>query len=128
MDVLSVHQSSKQAKAKKKSKPIKVVYISNPLKVNTTVSNFRALVQELTGRDSSLGGDTGRFSIDDAGDHQTVPVQAMKQVGDDYAREVPQIDAFEIQELPEVEPFDDDIFNFQMLENFEGFLPFFSIC
>ncbi|KAJ1286973.1 hypothetical protein BS78_03G393800 [Paspalum vaginatum] len=31
-------------------KPIKVVYISNPMRVKTSAAGFRALVQELTGR------------------------------------------------------------------------------
>ncbi|KAL5799384.1 hypothetical protein ACOSQ4_032268 [Xanthoceras sorbifolium] len=33
-------------------KGVKVVYISSPMKVETCASNFRALVQELTGKDS----------------------------------------------------------------------------
>ncbi|CAL9046189.1 uncharacterized protein LOC135674035 [Musa acuminata AAA Group] len=41
-----------QAKAKKK--PIKVVYISNPMKVTTSAAKFRGLVQKLTGRDSNV--------------------------------------------------------------------------
>ncbi|KAI3994006.1 hypothetical protein MKX01_003019 [Papaver californicum] len=52
-------------KCKKISKPIKVVYISNPMKVKTCVSEFRSLVQELTGRDSdisSLSFDRSRFT------------------------------------------------------------------
>uniref|UniRef100_A0ACD5ZRS5 Uncharacterized protein n=1 Tax=Avena sativa TaxID=4498 RepID=A0ACD5ZRS5_AVESA len=31
-------------------KPIKVVYISNPMRVKTSAADFRALVQDLTGR------------------------------------------------------------------------------
>lgn len=54
MDKLSVaHQRGlKQAKAKKK--PIKIVHISNPMKVTTTTSEFKGLVQELTGQDSDM--------------------------------------------------------------------------
>uniref|UniRef100_A0A0E0PM12 VQ domain-containing protein n=1 Tax=Oryza rufipogon TaxID=4529 RepID=A0A0E0PM12_ORYRU len=33
-------------------KPIKVVYISNPMRVRTSAAGFRALVQELTGRNA----------------------------------------------------------------------------
>ncbi|XP_040384230.1 serine, glycine, tyrosine and glutamine-rich protein-like [Oryza brachyantha] len=33
-------------------KPIKVVYISNPMRVKTSAAGFRALVQELTGRNA----------------------------------------------------------------------------
>lgn len=44
----------KQAGGKMKKKGVKVVYISNPMKVKTSASEFRALVQELTGRDSDI--------------------------------------------------------------------------
>lgn len=33
-------------------KPIKVLYISNPMRVTTSAAGFRALVQELTGRNA----------------------------------------------------------------------------
>ncbi|KAK1425352.1 hypothetical protein QVD17_20703 [Tagetes erecta] len=36
------------------NKKLKVVYISSPIKVKTSVSRFRSLVQELTGRDSDI--------------------------------------------------------------------------
>lgn len=36
----------------KKNHPLKVVYITNPIKFKTSASEFRALVQELTGRDA----------------------------------------------------------------------------
>ncbi|PKA48144.1 Sigma factor binding protein 1, chloroplastic [Apostasia shenzhenica] len=35
-------------------KPMKVVYFSNPMRVTTTASAFRSLVQELTGRHSVI--------------------------------------------------------------------------
>uniref|UniRef100_A0A6N2KXV5 VQ domain-containing protein n=1 Tax=Salix viminalis TaxID=40686 RepID=A0A6N2KXV5_SALVM len=38
--------------AKTKKKPMKLVYISNPMKFKISASGFRALVQELTGQDS----------------------------------------------------------------------------
>lgn len=37
-----------------KKQPLKVVYISNPMRVHTSASKFRALVQELTGRDAEF--------------------------------------------------------------------------
>lgn len=53
MEKLNVNQKSpKLAKAKKK--PLKVVYISNPVKLTATAAQFRAVVQELTGRDSNI--------------------------------------------------------------------------
>ncbi|GJN17399.1 hypothetical protein PR202_gb04461 [Eleusine coracana subsp. coracana] len=42
-------------------KPIKVVYISNPMRVKTSAARFRALVQELTGRHA----DPSKYSPDD---------------------------------------------------------------
>ncbi|XP_062207187.1 uncharacterized protein LOC133908961 [Phragmites australis] len=42
-------------------KPIKVVYISNPMRVKTSASGFRALVQELTGRHA----DPSKYSPED---------------------------------------------------------------
>ncbi|KAK1319345.1 hypothetical protein QJS10_CPB04g00499 [Acorus calamus] len=57
MDKVSVNskiRSPKQQPTKAKKKPIKVVYISNPMRVETSPSEFRSLVQELTGQDSDV--------------------------------------------------------------------------
>ncbi|KAK7260729.1 hypothetical protein RIF29_27008 [Crotalaria pallida] len=40
--------------SRRDKKEIKVTYISSPMKVKTSTSNFRALVQELTGQDSNV--------------------------------------------------------------------------
>ncbi|XP_014524587.1 uncharacterized protein LOC106780797 [Vigna radiata var. radiata] len=40
--------------SRRDKKEIKVTYISSPVKVKTSASNFRALVQELTGQYSNL--------------------------------------------------------------------------
>ncbi|XP_050383331.1 sigma factor binding protein 2, chloroplastic-like [Argentina anserina] len=45
-------QTKTKTRSKSKKKPIKVVYISNPMKVTTSASEFRALVQQLTGQDA----------------------------------------------------------------------------
>ncbi|KAB1225001.1 Sigma factor binding protein 1, chloroplastic [Morella rubra] len=55
--VLGVNQTNRKKQAKRGRKPIKVVYISTPMKVKTSASKFRDLVQELTGQDS----DTARI-------------------------------------------------------------------
>lgn len=39
---------------KKRSDQLKVVYISSPMKVKTSASRFRSLVQELTGKNSDV--------------------------------------------------------------------------
>ncbi|KAF1879563.1 hypothetical protein Lal_00033220 [Lupinus albus] len=49
---------------KQKKKPIKVVYISNPMKVKTSVSEFRNLVQELTGKDAEMQPDPSRYCLE----------------------------------------------------------------
>ncbi|CAL9137009.1 unnamed protein product [Musa textilis] len=54
MERLGVHPKClKRSKAAKKT-PIKVVYISDPIRVTTTAATFRSLVQRLTGRDAVL--------------------------------------------------------------------------
>ncbi|XP_044461218.1 sigma factor binding protein 1, chloroplastic-like [Mangifera indica] len=61
MDVLGVNNQiikPKSHKNKRSKKGVKVVYISSPLKVKTCASNFRALVQELTGKDSDADANT----------------------------------------------------------------------
>ncbi|XWS08273.1 hypothetical protein CRYUN_Cryun41cG0065700 [Craigia yunnanensis] len=57
MDVLGVRQMKNNKKNSRRSnckKDVKVVYISSPMKVKTCASQFRALVQELTGKDSDV--------------------------------------------------------------------------
>lgn len=44
--------SKQMKKTASRNKPIKVRYISNPMKVKTCASKFRELVQELTGQDA----------------------------------------------------------------------------
>ncbi|KAL5230107.1 hypothetical protein ABZP36_028883 [Zizania latifolia] len=51
-------------RGRKRSSAIKVVYISNPMRVKTSAEGFRALVQELTGRHADpskyvSGGESG---------------------------------------------------------------------
>ncbi|KAB1222192.1 Sigma factor binding protein 1, chloroplastic [Morella rubra] len=129
----SVHQRkpTKRTKSKKGSNPIKVVYISNPMKVKTCASRFRALVQELTGQDAELP-DPTKFSVcdNDVGWHQTVPDPVMKIGDDDHSPEVPAVDL--CHEQPEssscqFEPFD-DVFTPQMIENLSGLFPANVFC
>ncbi|KAJ0979001.1 hypothetical protein J5N97_014475 [Dioscorea zingiberensis] len=55
MEKLSVSQrkAQKQVKSKRKA-PIKVVYISNPMRFETSAAKFRELVQSVTGQDSDI--------------------------------------------------------------------------
>nr|CAD1821974.1 unnamed protein product [Ananas comosus var. bracteatus] len=58
--ITSQRGSPKEAKLKKEQAPLKVVYISDPVKVTARPAEFRALVQRLTGRDSDIA-DLSRF-------------------------------------------------------------------
>ncbi|XP_057947826.1 sigma factor binding protein 1, chloroplastic-like [Malania oleifera] len=124
----NVQQRRATKPPKPKKKPIKVVYISNPRRVETSASEFRALVQELTGQDAELP-DPGKFSEadDDVGSHRAVP-EAAKVPGDDHALlGVPSGDPGGGPEIPEnsdlsFEPYD-DVFVPYMTDNFGGSLP-----
>ncbi|MGI4297515.1 VQ motif-containing protein, partial [Klebsiella pneumoniae] len=110
-----VHEkkATKQSKAKKKQ--VKVVYISNPMKVKASASEFMALVQELTGRDASVPGPTEYSESDSVGSHPTMVPDGVKEVNDDdHGIEVP------TRSDPTFDPYD-DVFVPQMLENFSGF-------
>ncbi|GKV34228.1 hypothetical protein SLEP1_g42620 [Rubroshorea leprosula] len=52
MDALRRKHASTRRRNSTTKKGFKVVYISSPIEVKTCPSNFRALVQELTGKDS----------------------------------------------------------------------------
>jgi hypothetical protein len=72
---VSNHMMKGKRQSKKNKKEVKVTYISSPMKVKTSASNFRALVQELTGQDSNVAdmfvevNDDG-FHVDDVQNHQ----------------------------------------------------------
>lgn len=53
MEKQNINRNSPK-RTKTKKKPLKVVYISNPVKLTATAAQFRAVVQELTGRDSNI--------------------------------------------------------------------------
>lgn len=142
--VSSAQQIRKSAKKPKKTsckkKPVKVVYISNPMMVKTSAADFRALVQELTGQDAEFPDPTKFPAADimDVGGRQ-VPTAAdsrkMMMVRDDDEEDHEAAEADEAaatmetsssQEQPEssgstalYEPFD-DAFVPQMMENFSG--------
>ncbi|XP_059646106.1 sigma factor binding protein 1, chloroplastic-like [Cornus florida] len=131
MDKLaSVQQKKATKQAKAKKKPVKVVYISNPMKIKTSASEFRALVQELTGQDADMP-DPTKYSEIDGVDHdrQTVPDHhdATLKVSDDALDDhVLTVDPTgnEVLKRSDNIPFGpyDDFFTPQMLENFTGTL------
>ncbi|KAI3667116.1 hypothetical protein L6452_42164 [Arctium lappa] len=50
MEKLPTVKHEKKSQKSSKKKPVKVVYISNPMKIKATPSEFRAVVQQLTGQ------------------------------------------------------------------------------
>jgi len=114
-----------------KKKPMKVVYISNPMKFKASASEFRALVQELTGQDSELP-DPSKFVDSDGhdrdvgGNYQTVPNASKSVVVDGgHALEVPIEDPSQVQPERQDAPFEsfDDVFMPQMLEDISEKMP-----
>ncbi|KAL9175405.1 hypothetical protein ABFS82_02G110000 [Erythranthe guttata] len=71
---------------KKRDNSLKVVYISSPMKVRTSASRFRSLVQQLTGKDSYVAqymeSDTTRASdFHEIIDYENEAVLVTKEVG-----------------------------------------------
>ncbi|KAF3322635.1 sigma factor binding protein 1 [Carex littledalei] len=75
MEFLSVKQKSPKCSKTNKKKPLKIVYISNPVKFTASPDQFRAVVQQLTGRHSTVVDESGAY--DDVTDFSTV-----KETGD----------------------------------------------
>jgi hypothetical protein len=73
------HVMKGKKQSKKNKKEVKVTYISSPMKVKTSASNFRALVQELTGQDSNVADmfvEVNDFvHVDDVQNQQTNSIQ-----------------------------------------------------
>ncbi|KAF6163307.1 hypothetical protein GIB67_025171 [Kingdonia uniflora] len=132
-------QNTKSSPLSKKKKPIKVVYISNPMKVKTSASEFRAKVQELTGQDSDVAYSQssefsqGTESTDDIDELQAVPDEKVKTRNDDIeylTQDVPRVvDEEEFYRRSWAfgssnSPFDQfDDFSSQLLENFNCYNP-----
>lgn len=129
-------KASKQPKAAanggKSKKQLKVVYICSPLKVETSPSEFRALVQELTGQDADVP-DPFKFppspSVGAGGGGQQLGAPDGNKIAateDDHSSEVGGLqqdgssDAAESSDLssetaPDYVP--------QLIENFPGIMP-----
>ncbi|KAJ8770515.1 hypothetical protein K2173_018006 [Erythroxylum novogranatense] len=120
---------------------MKVVYISNPMKFKTSASEFRALVQELTGQDAELPDPSKMVGCDDVGGghHQTVPdaskstrktvVDDGQHYHDEHAQQVPRVVELDPnREQPQTldfcfDRFDDVFIPPHMLENISGVIP-----
>ncbi|WCJ33379.1 hypothetical protein M5689_014747 [Euphorbia peplus] len=115
-------------KLKTMKKPMKVVYIANPIKFKISASQFRALVQEFTGKYSELA-DPSRFFGDDSRvgcEDQTVLNNAAKI--NDVDEAVPPVDLSGTKEetsddtLVESAAAFDDIFTPLMIDNLSGLM------
>ncbi|XP_077239718.1 sigma factor binding protein 1, chloroplastic-like [Tasmannia lanceolata] len=132
MDKLGVvnHQKRKTKQPKSKKTPIKVVYISNPMKVKTSASQFRAIVQKLTGQDSDIS-DTSKFTeIDGTDGYRKTLDQAVAGTELDLVSPTPSVDPDSESSKSVVDsPFEylDDFFPPQIFENFSGFFPSSSL-
>nr|GMD59489.1 sigma factor binding protein 1, chloroplastic-like [Ipomoea batatas]GMD62227.1 sigma factor binding protein 1, chloroplastic-like [Ipomoea batatas]GME16226.1 sigma factor binding protein 1, chloroplastic-like [Ipomoea batatas] len=128
----------------RKEKAVKVVYISTPMKVKTSASRFRSLVQELTGRHS----DIARImeNNDGATDFEVFPDLAGAGAGDDdrviigglndegHRHSSPSFFRFpmvnnSVEESPTSSeslaepPLDDQVFSSQVDEQFQAMFP-----
>lgn len=115
--LLGVHERKAAKQKNSKRNPIKVVYISNPMMVKTNASDFRALVQELTGQGSDLENPTKRSEIDDVGEILTDVVK----INDNGSRNDTAEPINNKLEIP-FEPFD-EVFTPEMIDNLTGLLP-----
>ncbi|KAF7804007.1 sigma factor binding protein 2, chloroplastic [Senna tora] len=130
----SVQQRTGTKRSKSKKKPIKVVYISNPMKVKASASEFRALVQELTGQDAELPPDLSRFHLDhDGGGHHTTDSDNSSAVtkSDDSTGShnavamgpgVEEEGNYELGKVGNI-AFDDDVFTPELMDNISSFFP-----
>lgn len=113
--LLGVHERKAAKQKNSKRNPIKVVYISNPMKVKTSVSGFRALVQELTGRDAALPDPDKVLEVDG----EDRPISDTTKICGNASRDDKVVDPTNDGSEIASGPFD-EIFTPQMIENFAG--------
>lgn len=110
----SKQKSPKAAKAKKK--PVKVVYISNPMRVEASASEFKGVVQELTGQDSDIS-DLSKFA-DGRPETEAAPPEDSPPAAAVTAAEL----HLQQQRQDTADMFD-EIFTPQVLEDLAGIMP-----
>ncbi|XP_062111965.1 sigma factor binding protein 1, chloroplastic-like [Humulus lupulus] len=129
----STKKPNKTKKSINKQKPVKVVYISNPMKVKTSISEFRALVQELTGQDAEFPDPTKFPATDDEDYGYTGSEDPTAKMGSedhdegrDHDREEVVVESSTTTTTPNTasyEMFDDDVFMPQMMDSLSGIFP-----
>ncbi|KAI3744052.1 hypothetical protein L1987_57124 [Smallanthus sonchifolius] len=119
MDMLTV-KPTKNCRAKKDmTKKLKVVYISSPMKVKTSASRFRSLVQELTGRDSDISRyNAGYFD-------PTAPTTSTQ--GDGHVNSKPVDQLTQQGLLTGSESFLDNVLSSEVFDHLDGILPPYSL-
>nr|GLL40845.1 uncharacterized protein LOC109181759 [Ipomoea trifida] len=124
----------------RKEKAVKVVYISTPMKVKTSASRFRSLVQELTGRHSDIarimenndGATDFEVFPDLAGDDDRVMIGGLNDEGNRHSSpsffRFPMVNN-SVEESPTSSeslaepPLDDHVFSSQADEQFQAMFP-----
>ncbi|CAN6837335.1 unnamed protein product [Brassica oleracea] len=100
-----------------RNKPIKVRYISNPMRVKTCASKFRELVQELTGQDAVDLELEPEFSPSAVSDHSPTPPPP-----ETFAPHIPHQEPFDDLVAGYYEPLDgEEMFLSQMSRGFSGY-------
>lgn len=120
MDMVNM-KPTKNGNKKKENNKLKVVYISSPMKVKTSASRFRALVQELTGRDSDI-------SQYDASCFDPVAQTTSTNGGpvDGYVNQKP-IEFAQQELFTGSESFLDDVLSSELVDKLNGMSPSYSL-
>jgi VQ motif len=122
MEKQSVQQKKANQTNKAKKKPIKVVYISNPMKVKANTADFRALVQELTGRDA----DPSKYAAtEDAGDFMVLSPQAAASMASSSETTQAATGMEEASKIGDgaLDSIDEDVSTPQFIDNYSVFSP-----
>ncbi|KAJ0444670.1 putative sigma factor binding protein [Helianthus annuus] len=131
MDMLAV-KPTKNCRTKKhtnNNNNLKVVYISSPMKVKTSASRFRSLVQELTGRDSDITRYNAGYFDDPVAPTTT---STSTQGGSSSSLDAQRVDSKTV-EFTQQAMFDssesllDDVFSSEMFDQLDGILPSYSL-
>ncbi|KAM7472639.1 hypothetical protein LguiA_010822 [Lonicera macranthoides] len=111
-------------KSKNKRKSVKVVYISSPMKVKTSASRFRSLVQQLTGRNSDVsGGATDTYSGEAVSDdHKRSESNSVSDMFESDAHKLAQHELSNDQQSSSV-LLEDCVFKSDMVEQLEEMFP-----
>nr|GEU96193.1 VQ-like protein [Tanacetum cinerariifolium] len=119
--MLSIKRTKNGTKKKDNNK-LKVVHISSPMKVKTSASRFRALVQELTGRDS----DISRYDVNYFEHVAPTTSAATKKTTKEVGSKPVECDHPEL--FTDFESFFDDVFKVDQLEGISPSYSSFESC